>query len=119
MYKCVAMLVIAILSQKGGVGKIDLATNLAVAFSDTHTVMFLDADAQGSSQTGRRAGVSGTSTWRYLVRAMPAGGSKETRRLASEYNWFVIDGFAGTSRVSAEAARGCRSGPDTGQAISL
>ena len=39
------------------------------------------------------------------MRAMPAGCSKETRRLASENNWVIIDGLAGPSRVSAEAVR--------------
>ena len=45
MYKCVAMPVIAIVNQKGGVAKTTLATSLAVVFAETHTVMLLDADA--------------------------------------------------------------------------
>ena len=61
--------------------------------------------SRADPRTGWRAGVSGTLTRRCRVRAMPAGCSKETRRLASEYNWVIIDGFAGTSRVSAEAVR--------------
>ena len=71
------MLVIAILNQKGGVGKITLSTNLAVSFAETHTVMFLDADARGSSQ-----------------------------------DW-------AESRGQRRGCPGCRSGPDTAQAVSL
>ena len=65
------MPVIAIVKQKGGVGKTILATNLVVAFAQTHTVMLLNADTQGSSQDwAERAGVNGTSTWRCSMPAM-------------------------------------------------
>ena len=105
MYNCAAMPVIAVVNQKGGVGKTTLATNLAAAFARSSRVMLLDADAQGSSQD-----------WAASQRLQPLGLEvqhagdagrllQEVRRLASEYNWVIIDGPAGTSRVSAEAVR--------------
>ena len=43
------MPVIAVVNQKGGTGKTTLSTNLAAAFAETGRVIFLDADAEGSS----------------------------------------------------------------------
>ena len=105
MYNCVVMPVIAIVNQKGGVGKTTLATNLAVAFAEAYTVMLLDADAQGSSQDWAENRVQ-----RHLNLEVQRAGDagrllQEVRRLASEYSWVIIDGPAGTSRVSAEAVR--------------
>ena len=102
------MPVIAIVNQKGGTGKTTLCTNLAAALAESHRVLLLDADAQGSSQEWfesqqerrfklfnlevRRAGDAGR-----LV--------QDVRRQAADYDWVIIDGPAGTSRISAEAVR--------------
>ena len=65
----------------------------------------MDADAQGSSQDWAES-----RGQRHLNLEVPRAGDagrllQETRQLASEYNWVIIDGPAGTSRVSAEAVR--------------
>ena len=111
------MPVIAIVKQKGGVGKTILATNLAVALAQTHTVMLLNADAQGSSQDwaesrGQR------HLYLEVQHAGDAGSPLQgARRLAADYNWVIVDGPAGTSRISAKAVRAVQHLPRAGQQI--
>ena len=98
------MPVIAILNQKGGTGKTTLSTNLAVAFAETGRVFLLDADAQGSSQDW--ADSQGQARCSLDVRAAdPARLLQDVRRLRTEYDWVIIDGPAGISRITADAVR--------------
>ena len=55
------MPVVAIVNQKGGVGKTCLATNLASALADTGRVLLLDADPQRSALGW--AGPTWTTDW--------------------------------------------------------
>ena len=99
------MPIIAIVNQKGGVGKTTLSTNLAVAFAEYGTVLVLDADAQGSSQEWAES----QKQRRLNLEVRRAGDAgrllQDARRLAAEYDWVIIDGPAGISRTSAEAVR--------------
>ena len=98
------MPVIAIVNQKGGTGKTTLSSNLAVAFSKTGRVLLLDADAQGSSQDWADSQGQARCNLDVLA-ADPARLLQDVRRLRTEYDWVIIDGPAGISRVTADAVR--------------
>ena len=98
------MPVIAIVNQKGGTGKTTLSTNLAVAFSQTGQVCLLDADAQGSSQDWADSQGQARCNLDVLA-ADPARLLQDVRRLRAEYDWVIIDGPAGISRITADAVR--------------
>ena len=86
-------------------GKTTLATNLAAALAENSRVMPLDADAQGSSQDWAES--QGQRLFNLETRRAgdARGLVQEARKMAAEYDWVIIDGPAGTSRVSAEAVR--------------
>ena len=98
------MPVIAIANQKGGTGKTTLSTNLAVAFSQTGRVCLLDADAQGSSQDWADSQGQARCNLDVLA-ADPARLLQDVRLLRAEYDWVIIDGPAGISRITADAVR--------------
>ena len=98
------MPVIAMVNQKGGTGKTTLATNLACAFAEDSTVLLLDADAQGSSQDWANNQEQKRSNLQVLA-AEPGRLLQDARRMATQYEWVIIDGPAGISRTSADAVR--------------
>ena len=95
---------VAIVNQKGGSGKTTLASNLSWALAATERVLLLDADPQGSAQDWAH---DSDNTPEGLT-VMGAGKGDllgQVRSLAPSYDWIIIDGPPGISRVSAEAVR--------------
>ena len=98
------MPVIAIVNQKGGTGKTSLATNLGSALAQEQTVLLIDADAQGSSRDWAES--RAVPLLNLQVRAADPGRLvQDVRGFSREFNWVLIDGPAGISRVTADAVR--------------
>ena len=98
------MPVIAIVNQKGGVGKTCLATNLASALGNGEPTLLLDCDPQGSA-SGWIA-LAPQERLQLTVRAVEEGTLvRQVRAAVDEYQWVVIDCPPGITRVNADAIR--------------
>ena len=98
------MPVIAIVNQKGGVGKTCLATNLASALGKQHSTVLLDCDPQ-SSASGWFA-LAPRNQLHLTVQGVEQGALvRQVRTIADEYLWAVIDCPPGITRINADAIR--------------
>ena len=98
------MPVIAIINQKGGVGKTCLATNLASAFRNQGQVLLLDCDPQRSASGWAALGPQ--PRLNLAVENVEAGALvRRVRTAIEEHDWVVIDCPPGITRVNADAIR--------------
>ena len=95
------MPVIALLNQKGGVGKTTLSVHLAAALAAGNRVLLVDADPQGSAldwsaqrQTEPLFPVVGLPT-KNLYR--------ELAPMSADYDWIVIDGPPRVNEIAKAA----------------
>lgn len=96
------MPVIAILNQKGGVGKTCLVTNLASLLASQEPTMLLDCDPQRSASGW--AALGSQPRLGLAVQGVELGALvRRARAAAGEYRWVVIDCPPGISRVNVEA----------------
>ncbi|MDQ2763838.1 MAG: AAA family ATPase [Pseudomonadota bacterium] len=96
------MPVLAVLNQKGGVGKTTLATHIAMRLSELkQRVLLIDADQQGSSLDWKAARGDAPA---FTVVGLPKDSiHREIGELAKDYDWVVIDGPPRVSTVAKSA----------------
>ena len=98
------MPVIAIVNQKGGVGKTCLATNLAAALGNDEPTVLLDCDPQRSASGW--AALTSQERLHLVVQGVDeAALTRQVRAATEEYRWVVIDCPPGITRVNADAIR--------------
>jgi chromosome partitioning protein len=94
-------MIIGVLNQKGGVGKTTLSVNLAVALAQSHRVLLVDADPQGSALAW--------SSVRDVENSFPVVGMakpslhRDMPGLARNYDIVVIDGAPRVNELARAA----------------
>jgi chromosome partitioning protein len=96
------MPVLAVLNQKGGVGKTTLSTSIAARLAELGMrVLLIDADSQGSALDWKAARGDEPS---FPVVGIPKDTiHREMANLAKDYDWVVIDGPPRISTVAKSA----------------
>ena len=95
--------IIAVLNQKGGVGKTTIATNIAVALQQAGSkVLLIDSDPQGSSRDWNEANGGELLPVVGLDRETLA---TDLKAIQSGYDFVVIDGAPQVAKLAAAAVK--------------
>ena len=98
------MPVVAVINQKGGVGKTSIATNLASALAQNQHTVLLDSDPQRSAAGW--ATLNPRPDLLLTVQSVDDGMlGREARACDEHYDWTIIDCPPGINRVNVDAIR--------------
>lgn len=96
------MTIIALLNQKGGVGKTTLATNIATKlFIDGEKVLLIDSDPQGSARDWH---ASGTNELPVIGLDRPTL-NKDIQKISNGFSWVIIDGAPHLADMAVSAIK--------------
>ena len=98
------MAVVAVINQKGGVGKTSIATNLASALAQNQHTVLLDSDPQRSAAGW--ATLNPRPDLLLTVQGVDAGMlGRDAKASDEQYDWTIIDCPPGINRVNVDAIR--------------
>lgn len=94
--------IIAVLNQKGGVGKTTLATNIATKLHlNGSKVLLVDSDPQGSARDWHAAGDSEIA----MVGIDRPTLEKDIKKISHDFEWVIIDGAPQLSNMATSAIK--------------
>jgi chromosome partitioning protein len=98
------MPVVALLNQKGGVGKTTLSVHLAAALARKHKVLLVDADPQGSALDWSAQRDDDRASAHFSVVGLPKESlHRELASIRADYEWVVIDGPPRVNKIARSA----------------